>query len=113
MKEDTSKSKENFVDHWVLPIKITMSCLFWYRENAHHTWSEVEVLKLAAGVESNTVHPVGKAIVEAARASDCQNTKVHSSVARWICLFRLAFYANAGHIYSSLMNVWCGKWKLF
>lgn len=44
--------------------------------NAHHTWSEVEVLKLAAGVESNTVHPVGKAIVEAARASDCQNTKV-------------------------------------
>uniref|UniRef100_A0A2N9G4Q0 HMA domain-containing protein n=1 Tax=Fagus sylvatica TaxID=28930 RepID=A0A2N9G4Q0_FAGSY len=46
------------------------------RGNAHHTWSEVEVLKLAAGVESNTVHPVGKAIVEAARASDCQNTKV-------------------------------------
>ncbi|KAK4564039.1 hypothetical protein RGQ29_006220 [Quercus rubra] len=45
-------------------------------ENAHHTWSEVEVLKLAAGVETNTVHPVGKAIVEAARAVDCQNAKV-------------------------------------
>ena len=40
-------------------------------------WSEVEVLKLAAGVESNTIHPVGKAIVEAARAASCKNVKVH------------------------------------
>ncbi|KAJ6389659.1 hypothetical protein OIU77_027893 [Salix suchowensis] len=39
-------------------------------------WSEVEVLKLAAGVESNTIHPVGKAIVEAARAASCTNVKV-------------------------------------
>ncbi|XP_062176671.1 copper-transporting ATPase PAA1, chloroplastic [Alnus glutinosa] len=46
------------------------------KENSHHTWSEVEVLKLAAGVESNTVHPVGKAIVDAARAVNCQNAKV-------------------------------------
>ncbi|KAL6964282.1 Polyamine N-acetyltransferase 1 [Sarracenia purpurea var. burkii] len=39
-------------------------------------WTEVEVLKLAAGVESNTIHPVGKAIVEAARAANCKNVKV-------------------------------------
>ncbi|GFY89402.1 P-type ATP-ase 1 [Actinidia rufa] len=38
-------------------------------------WSEVEVLKLAAGVESNTIHPIGKAIVEAARAANCKNVK--------------------------------------
>ncbi|KAL9388027.1 hypothetical protein Peur_021151 [Populus x canadensis] len=40
------------------------------------TWSEVEVLKLAAGVESNTIHPVGKAIVEAAQAASCTSVKV-------------------------------------
>ncbi|CAN8276151.1 unnamed protein product [Cochlearia groenlandica] len=39
------------------------------------TWSEVEVLMLAAAVESNTAHPVGKAIVKAARARNCQNMK--------------------------------------
>ncbi|KAI3966974.1 hypothetical protein MKX01_040615 [Papaver californicum] len=38
--------------------------------------SEFEVLRLAAGVESNTIHPVGKAIVEAARAAGCLNVKV-------------------------------------
>ncbi|KAG5526011.1 hypothetical protein RHGRI_032335 [Rhododendron griersonianum] len=38
--------------------------------------SEEEVLKLAAGVESNTIHPIGKAIVEAARAANCKNVKV-------------------------------------
>lgn len=40
--------------------------------------SEEEVLKLAAGVESNTIHPIGKAIVEAARAANCKNVKVRS-----------------------------------
>ncbi|CAM8974177.1 unnamed protein product [Rhodiola kirilowii] len=35
--------------------------------------SEAEVLRLAAGVETNTIHPVGKAIVEAARVSQCAN----------------------------------------
>ncbi|KAK4476895.1 hypothetical protein RD792_016059 [Penstemon davidsonii] len=39
-------------------------------------WSEVDVLKLAAGVESSTIHPIGKAIVEAAKASNCPNLKV-------------------------------------
>lgn len=37
--------------------------------------SEVEVLKLAAGVEANTIHPVGKAIVEAARSVGVQKAK--------------------------------------
>ncbi|KAG8368677.1 hypothetical protein BUALT_Bualt15G0070600 [Buddleja alternifolia] len=41
-----------------------------------HDWSEVEVLKLAAGVESSTIHPIGKAIVEAAKTSACPNVKV-------------------------------------
>ncbi|KAK6135438.1 hypothetical protein DH2020_030807 [Rehmannia glutinosa] len=40
-----------------------------------HNWSEVEVLKLAAGVESSTIHPIGKAIVEAAKALKCPNVK--------------------------------------
>ncbi|KAG9451527.1 hypothetical protein H6P81_011492 [Aristolochia fimbriata] len=37
--------------------------------------SEVEVLTLAAGVESNTIHPIGKAIVEAARVTGCSPMK--------------------------------------
>ncbi|XP_044490121.1 copper-transporting ATPase PAA1, chloroplastic [Mangifera indica] len=41
-----------------------------------HTWSDIEVLKLAAGVEVNTVHPIGKAIVEAAKAAHCQIVNV-------------------------------------
>jgi Cu2+-exporting ATPase len=46
------------------------------RHNLNDTWSEVEVLMLAAAVESNTTHPVGKAIVKAARARNCQTMKV-------------------------------------
>ncbi|KAH7652769.1 Cu(2+)-exporting ATPase protein [Dioscorea alata] len=38
-------------------------------------WTENEILNLAAGVESNTNHPVGKAITEAARAAGCHNVK--------------------------------------
>ncbi|CAH2077017.1 unnamed protein product [Thlaspi arvense] len=45
------------------------------RHNLNGTWSEVEVLVLAAAVESNTTHPVGKAIVKAARARNCQTMK--------------------------------------
>ncbi|XP_031256209.1 copper-transporting ATPase PAA1, chloroplastic isoform X2 [Pistacia vera] len=48
------------------------------RKYSTHTWSDIEVLKLAAGVEANTVHPIGKAIVEAAQAAHCQNLKVLS-----------------------------------
>ncbi|KAK3031485.1 hypothetical protein RJ639_035999 [Escallonia herrerae] len=39
-------------------------------------WSKVDVLKFAAGVESSTIHPIGKAIVEAARALKCPSVKV-------------------------------------
>ncbi|GAV65366.1 E1-E2_ATPase domain-containing protein/HMA domain-containing protein/Hydrolase domain-containing protein [Cephalotus follicularis] len=46
------------------------------RQSSSHGWSVVEVLELAAGVESNTVHPVGKAIVDAALAANCQKVKV-------------------------------------
>lgn len=41
-------------------------------------WSEVDILKLAAGVESSTIHPIGKAIVEAAKAQHCPNVKVYA-----------------------------------
>ncbi|KAK9166602.1 hypothetical protein Scep_001793 [Stephania cephalantha] len=46
------------------------------RKDSSHKWSQIEVLKLAAAVESNTMHPVGKAIVEAAKASGLQHIKV-------------------------------------
>ncbi|KAK9007817.1 hypothetical protein V6N11_074734 [Hibiscus sabdariffa] len=46
------------------------------RQHSDNIWSEDEVLKLAAAVESNTIHPVGKAIVEAAQAVKCPNIKV-------------------------------------
>ncbi|GMH21062.1 hypothetical protein Nepgr_022904 [Nepenthes gracilis] len=39
-------------------------------------FSDTEVLMLAAAVESNTIHPVGKAIVEAARSVSSQKFKV-------------------------------------
>lgn len=39
-------------------------------------FTEQEVLKLASGVESNSNHPVGKAILEAARAAGCSNTEI-------------------------------------
>lgn len=38
--------------------------------------SDVEILRLAAAVESNSVHPVGKAIVDAAQAVNCLDAKV-------------------------------------
>ncbi|KAK9163166.1 hypothetical protein Syun_004068 [Stephania yunnanensis] len=46
------------------------------RKDSSHKWSQIEVLKLAAAVESNTMHPVGKAIVEAAKASGLQHIKL-------------------------------------
>lgn len=38
--------------------------------------SKTDVLRLAAGVEKNTNHPIGKAIVAAAQALNCAFTKV-------------------------------------
>ncbi|CAI9104024.1 OLC1v1002628C1 [Oldenlandia corymbosa var. corymbosa] len=46
------------------------------RRDSDIQWSEADILKLAAGVESNTNHPVGKAIVDAARAANCAVVKV-------------------------------------
>lgn len=48
------------------------------RLNSNGNWSEVDILKLAAGVESSTIHPIGKAIVEAAKAQNCLNVKVYT-----------------------------------
>ncbi|KAF3435020.1 hypothetical protein FNV43_RR22107 [Rhamnella rubrinervis] len=45
-------------------------------DNLNQNWSEADILKLAAGVEANTVHPIGKAIVEAAQAVNCLDVKV-------------------------------------
>ncbi|RWR78483.1 copper-transporting ATPase PAA1, chloroplastic [Cinnamomum micranthum f. kanehirae] len=45
------------------------------KQRSNDAWSEVEVLRLAAGVEANTIHPVGKAIQEAARVAGFQNVK--------------------------------------
>ncbi|XP_062077123.1 copper-transporting ATPase PAA1, chloroplastic [Humulus lupulus] len=45
-------------------------------QHSGHFLSEAEILKLAAAVEANTVHPVGKAIVDAARAINAQYVKV-------------------------------------
>ncbi|KAF3657254.1 Copper-transporting ATPase PAA1, chloroplastic [Capsicum annuum] len=41
-----------------------------------YQWSEVDILKFAAGVESNTNHPIGKAIVEAAQSANSPKLKV-------------------------------------
>ncbi|GJN15895.1 hypothetical protein PR202_gb02840 [Eleusine coracana subsp. coracana] len=38
---------------------------------------EVDVLSFAAGVESNTNHPLGKAIIEAARSANCLSMKAN------------------------------------
>ncbi|VFQ96348.1 unnamed protein product [Cuscuta campestris] len=40
-----------------------------------YKWSKADILKFAAGVESNTNHPIGKAIVEAANSMNCPNVK--------------------------------------
>ncbi|XP_020697441.1 copper-transporting ATPase PAA1, chloroplastic isoform X1 [Dendrobium catenatum] len=45
------------------------------KDTSHYMWSEIEVLRLASGVESNTNHPLGKAIVDAARVANCDNVK--------------------------------------
>lgn len=49
-----------------------------HRENSDFQWTEADILRLAAGVESNTNHPIGKAIVEEARSIGCENVKVTS-----------------------------------
>uniref|UniRef100_A0A0D3H1J5 P-type ATPase A domain-containing protein n=1 Tax=Oryza barthii TaxID=65489 RepID=A0A0D3H1J5_9ORYZ len=42
-----------------------------WQDSCNNEWTEGEILSLAAGVESNTTHPLGKAIMEAAQAANC------------------------------------------
>ncbi|KAH9533788.1 hypothetical protein CY35_18G070500 [Sphagnum magellanicum] len=42
-------------------------------------WTEMEILTLAAGVESSTSHPIAKALIQAAKASGCRQAKVQDS----------------------------------
>ncbi|EMS52334.1 Putative copper-transporting ATPase PAA1 [Triticum urartu] len=48
---------------------------FVIRDYWNNEWTEGDILSLAAGVESNTNHPLGKAIMEAAQAANCINMK--------------------------------------
>uniref|UniRef100_A0A0D9X943 HMA domain-containing protein n=1 Tax=Leersia perrieri TaxID=77586 RepID=A0A0D9X943_9ORYZ len=41
------------------------------KDYPNNEWTEGEILSLAAGVESNTTHPLGKAIIEAAQSANC------------------------------------------
>jgi cation transport ATPase len=50
--------------------------IFVIRDFGDNQWTEAEILSFAAGVESNTNHPLGKAIMEAAGAADCISMKV-------------------------------------
>uniref|UniRef100_A0A453RI07 HMA domain-containing protein n=1 Tax=Aegilops tauschii subsp. strangulata TaxID=200361 RepID=A0A453RI07_AEGTS len=45
------------------------------KDSWNNEWTEGDILSLAAGVESNTNHPLGKAIMEAAQAANCINMK--------------------------------------
>lgn len=49
---------------------------FQCSQTIENALSDVEILRLAAAVESNSVHPVGKAIVDAAQAVNCLDAKV-------------------------------------
>nr|CAB3481187.1 unnamed protein product [Digitaria exilis] len=47
------------------------------RDFGDNQWTEADILSFAAGVESNTNHPLGKAIMEAAGAANCINMKAN------------------------------------
>ncbi|XP_047315138.1 copper-transporting ATPase PAA1, chloroplastic-like [Impatiens glandulifera] len=55
---------------------VTNLVTFGCGEDTDSRWPEMDVLTLAAGVEANTIHPIGKAILDAARAANCKNVKV-------------------------------------
>ncbi|KAK8930739.1 hypothetical protein KSP39_PZI016640 [Platanthera zijinensis] len=44
-------------------------------DHVQDVWSEIEILKFASGVESSTNHPLGKAIIDAAHAANCDYVK--------------------------------------
>ena len=41
-----------------------------------YSWSEYEILSLAAGVERTASHPIAKALVQAAKDAGCRLVKV-------------------------------------
>ncbi|KAG5015010.1 hypothetical protein JHK85_021146 [Glycine max] len=60
----------------VMQLKGNITLPFLCSQTEENALSDVEVLRLAAAVETNSVHPVGKAIVDAAQAANCHNAKV-------------------------------------
>ena len=46
------------------------------REGEQKSWSEYELLSLAAGVERTAAHPIAKALVQAAEGAGCRPVKV-------------------------------------
>ena len=63
----------------VMQLKGDITLPFQCSQTKINALSDIEVLRLAAAVESNSVHPVGKAIVDAAQAANCNDTKVRIS----------------------------------
>lgn len=59
------------------------------RDLGAHQWTEAEILSFAAGVESNTNHPLGKAIMDAAGAANCIVMKVVIAEVRNKCELRM------------------------
>lgn len=70
---------------------------FYCREGSILKLSESDVLRLAAGVEMNTNHPIGKAIVAAAQAVNSTFVKVsfYSAYCSWIIMvFKLTNWVS-------------------
>ena len=59
------------------------------RDLGANQWTEAEILSFAAGVESNTNHPLGKAIMDAAGAANCIVMKVVIAKVRNKCELRV------------------------
>ncbi|KAI3818003.1 hypothetical protein L1987_11805 [Smallanthus sonchifolius] len=65
-----------------LRTEVLLDVRSWPLLSSNVKWFETDVLKLDAAVESNTIHPIGKDILEAARVAKCPNVKVK----QFICL---------------------------
>lgn len=63
--------------------------IYVIRDLGANQWTEAEILSFAAGVESNTNHPLGKAIMEAAGAADCIIMKVLIAEVNYKCELRM------------------------
>lgn len=76
----------------------------------NHRLTEVDILALAAGVESYTNHPLGKAIVEAARVANSANMKVFQLDPEQVCRilgFLFIFFINL-----EILKSWASNWSL-